>query len=151
MDNTFTYIIRSSNKEVTSDNTSSCTIHLSGLPSQYKYFDCTVSALHVSTISGVFTTSTFELRADTMDIINGKDSTGGQLKTVALASFNNTYPQGPFTFRCGNFNGRSVRFTLNDETGVQLTSNFNGGGVASYNKPWLLVLNMVGVPNDNYN
>ena len=145
MDNQFTYIIRSSSKQDSTDNSSNCTIRLSGLPSQYKYFDCTVSALHVSTISGVFTTSTFELKADTLDILNGKDSKGGSLSSVAFASYNNTYPQGPYTFRCGNFNGRTIRFTLCDELGGQLQSNFNGAGVNVYNKPWVLILNMVGV------
>ena len=145
MENTFTYIIRSSSKEVSADNTNNCTMRLNGLPSQYKFYDCTVSALHVSTISGVFTTATFELRADVLDIVNGRDSKGGGLNTIAFASFNNTYPQGAYTFRCSNFNGRSIRFQLYDDLNNLLTSSYNGAGVNNFNRPWVLVLNMVGV------
>ena len=62
-----TFVIRSANKEFTTDNTNSCTKRLNGLPQKYKYFDCTVSALHVSTNASNFTTSTFELKADIAD------------------------------------------------------------------------------------
>ena len=116
MDNTFTYVIRSKDKESTTENTNNCSIKLQGLPQKYKYFDCTVSALHISTISGTFTTSTFELRADVLDIVNGRDTTNYALRSVGFASYNNTYPQGPYTFRCSNFNNRSVRFQLYDDT-----------------------------------
>jgi len=116
MDNTFTYVIRSKDKESTSDNSNNCTIKLTGLPQQYKYFDCTVSALHISTISGTFATSTFELRADVLDIVNGRDTNNFTLRTVAFASNNNTFPQEAYTFRCSNFNNRSVRFQLYDDT-----------------------------------
>ena len=149
MENTFTYVIRSLNKDNSTDNTNNCAIRLSGLPSQYKYFDCTVSALHISTISGTFTTATFELRADVLDIVNGRDSKGGSLNTIAFASFNNTYPQGAYTFRCSNFNGRNIKFQLYDESNALLTSNYYNGtalaGVKDFNRPWILILNMVGV------
>ena len=56
--NAFTYIIRSVNKENAIDYTNNCSIRLHGLPQKYKYFDCTVSALHVSTNASNFTTST---------------------------------------------------------------------------------------------
>ena len=145
MENTFTYVIRSMSKEVPGDNTNNCTMRLSGLPSQYKYFDCSVSALHVSTISGVFTTGTIEVRADVLDIVNGRDSKGTTLNTIAFASLNNTYPQGAYTFRCSNFNGRSIRFQLYDEQNVLLTSNYKTNGVLDFNRPWILILKMVGV------
>jgi hypothetical protein len=90
MDNTFTYVIRSKDKESTSDNSNNCTIKLTGLPQQYKHFDCTVSALHISTISGTFTTSTFELRADVLEIVNGRDTNNYALRTVGFSSYNNT-------------------------------------------------------------
>ena len=114
--NTFTFVIRSSNKEFSTDNTNNCTIRLNGLPNKYKYFDCEVSALHVSTNAYNFNTSTFELRVDdSMEIINGRDTTCNMLRSVAFASFNNTYPQGPYTFRTDNFNNRTVRFQLYDD------------------------------------
>ena len=219
MDHTFTYIIRSKDKESTTENTNNCTIKLQGLPQKYKYFDCTVSALHISTISGTFSTSTFELRADVLDIVNGRDTNNYALRTVGFASYNNTYPQGPYTFRCSNFNNRSIRFQLYDDTNsllkygnntiyfkatfsyysattstitidainsatIQLSigmvlsnnslgiigtvtsqsssyvylvntallANYNGivmianATPTDYNKPWILVLNMVGIP-----
>ena len=84
--NAFTYIIRSVNKENAVDYTNNCSIRLHGLPQKYKYFDCTVSALHVSTNASNFTTSTFELKADGIDIINGRDTTNNMLKRIAFAS-----------------------------------------------------------------
>ena len=144
--NKFTFVIRSANKEFTTDNTNSCTIRLNGLPQKYKYFDCEVSALHISTQNGVFTTSTFELRVDGgMDIINGRDTQNNMLHSLAFASFNNTYPQGQYTFRTDNFNGRSIKFQLYDDNNVLLTSNYNNTGVANFNRSWILILNMVGI------
>ena len=131
--NAFTYIIRSVNKENAIDYTNNCSIRLHGLPQKYKYFDCTVSALHVSTNASNFTTSTFELKADGIDIINGRDTTNNMLKSIAFASYNNTYPQGTYSFRCENFNGRSCKFQLCDDSNNLLTYssnsnlvNFNG-------------------------
>jgi len=136
MDNdSFTYIIRSKDKESSADNTNNCTVKLTGLPQHYRYFDCTVSALHVSTISGVFTTSTFELRADVLEIVNGRDTNNYALRTVAFASYNNTYPQGPYKFRCSNFNNRSVRFQLYDDTNALLkysNNSFSFQGTFTY-------------------
>ena len=126
MNNTFTYIIRSKDKEYAVDKTNNCTMRLHDLPQQYKYFDCTVSALHISTISGTFLTSTFDLRAtEGIEIVNGRDTTNSTLRTVALASYNNTYPQGEYTFRCNNFNGRSVRFQLYDDNNSLLQYAYN--------------------------
>ena len=145
MDNSFTYIIRSSNKELSGDNTNNCTIRLGGLPQKYRWFEATVSALHISTNNAVFTTSTFELRADGLALCDGYDTNNNTLRSVAFASFNNTYPQGDYKFKFENTNGRSVRFQLYDDAGALLTSNYNSGGVTNYNRPWILILNLVGV------
>ena len=138
MDNTFTYVIRSKDKESTTENTNNCSIKLQGLPQKYKHFDCTVSALHISTISGTFSTSTFELRADVLDIVNGRDTNNYALRSVGFASYNNTYPQGPYTFRCSNFNNRSVRFQLYDDTNNLLkyqNNSFAFNGTFTYVSP----------------
>ena len=145
MNQNFTYIIRSKDRENLADNTNNCTIKLYGLPQQYRYYKCEVSALHISTERGAFTTSTFELRADGLDIENGWDTNNKRNSSVAFASFNNTYPQGTYTFTASNFNSRTVRFQLYGDDNNLLTSNFNGAGVAAYNRPWILVLNMTGI------
>lgn len=137
----FTYIIRSDQKENLTDNTNSCSIRLGGLPQQYRYFECSVSALHISTYNLQITTSTFELRSDNIGFLNGKDTKNNILHTLAFASFNNTYPQGPYKFKIDNFNGRSVNFRLLGDTGLLLTT---GNTNITYNSPWILVLNMVG-------
>ena len=150
MNKNFTYIIRSKDRENANDNTNSCTIKLYGLPQQYRYFKCEVAALHISTERGAFTSSTFELRTDGIDIENGWDTNNKRNTSVAFASFNNTYPQSTYTFTCGNFNGRSVRFQLYGDDNALLTSNFNAAGVANYNRPWILILNMTGIEEDRF-
>jgi hypothetical protein len=148
MNKNFTYIIRSKDREVQADNTNSCTIKLYGLPQQYRYFNCEVSALHVSTTGlANFTTSTFELRADGIDIENGWDTNNKRNTSVGFASFNNTYPQGSYTFTCANFNGRSVRFQLYGDNNALLTTN---NGANQYNAPWFLILNMTGIEEDRF-
>jgi hypothetical protein len=146
MNKNFTYIIRSKDREVQADNTNNCTIKLYGLPNQYKYFTCEVSALHVSTqgLNG-FLTSTFELRADGLNIENGWDTNNKRNTSVAFASFNNTYPQGTYTFTTDNFNGRTVRFQLYGDTNALLTT---GNGANQYNSPWILVLNLTGIEDE---
>ena len=143
MNKNFSYIIRSKDREVAGDNTNNSTIKLYGLPQQYKYFTCEVSALHVST-NGVANmgTSTIELRADGLNIENGWDTNNKRNTSVAFASFNNTYPQGTYTFTTDNFNGRTVRFQLYNDTNTLLTIN---NGANQCNSPWILVLNMTGI------
>ena len=145
MDNTFTYIIRSAQKELSTQNTNDCTIRIGGLPQKYRWFEATVSALHVSTNNTVFTTATFELRTDGLNLINGYDTYRNMLNSVAFASLNSTYPQGPYKFKFENSNGKSIRFQLYDDNGALLTSNYNSVGVANFNRSWILVLNLVGV------
>jgi hypothetical protein len=145
MDNTFTYVIRSAQKEISTDNTNNCTIRLGGLPQKYRWFEATVSALHVSTNNAVFTTSTFELRTDGLNIINGYDTFHNILNTVGFASLNNTYPQGAYKFKFENTNGKSIRFQLFDDANALLTSNYNSAGVGNFNRSWILILNLVGV------
>lgn len=140
-DNNFIYVIRSSQKENSTDNTNSCSIRLQGLPQQFRYFEATVSALHISTVglTGI-STSTFELRQDGMNIVNGMDTQNNVLRTVAFASNNATYPQGPYTFKFENCNGKSIQFKLYGDNNSLLT--ISGGN--NYNAPWILVLNLIG-------
>lgn len=146
MNKNFTYIIRSKDRELLTENTNDCTIKLYGLPNQYKYFKCEVNALYISTVNEVFTNSLFDLRADGIDIVNGWDTNNKRNMSVGFATLNNTYSQsGQHTFTCSNFNGRTVSFHLFNENNVLLTSDLNNAGVAPYNSQWILVLNMTGI------
>ena len=146
MNKNFTYIIRSKDRENPTDNSNSCTIKLYGLPQQYRYFKCDVNALYITMAGEAFTTSMIDLRADGIDIVNGWDTKNKRNASVGFASLNNTYAQSaPHTFTCGNFNGRTVTFKLYDDDNDLLTSNFNAAGIANYDSPWVLVLNMTGI------
>ena len=146
MNKNFTYIIRSNDKEDPADTTNHCTIKLYGLPQQYRYFKCDVTALYITTAGEAFTTSMIDLRADGIDIVNGWDTKNKRNASVGFATLNNTYAQSaPHTFTCGNFNGRTVTFQLFDDDNQFLTSNFNGVGVGDFNGPWVLILNMTGI------
>ena len=145
MNKNFTYIIRSNDREDPLDDSNNCTIKLYGLPQQYRYFKCDVTALYITTVNEVFTTSLIDLRADGIDIMNGWDTNNKRNATVGFATLNNTYPQSSHTFTCGNFNGRTVTFKLYDDDNLILTSNLAGNGVANYDNPWVLVLNMTGI------
>ena len=146
MNQNFTYIIRSNDREDPAETTNSCTIKLYGLPQQYRYFKCDVTALYITTAGEAFTTSMIDLRADGIDIVNGWDTKNKRNASVGFATLNNTYAQSaPHTFTCGNFNGRTVTFQLFDDDNQFLTSNFNGAGVGDFNGPWVLILNMTGI------
>ena len=146
MNKNFTYIIRSNDREDPNENTNSCTIKLYGLPQQYRYFKCDVTALYITTDNQVFTTSLIDLRADGIDIVNGWDTKNKRNASVGFATLNNTYAQSaPHTFTCGNFNGRTVTFQLFDDDNQFLTSDLNAAGIANYDSPWVLVLNMTGI------
>jgi hypothetical protein len=140
MDNSFTFIIRSAQKEFSTSNTNDCSIRLQGLPQKYRFFEATVSALHVATHGATIATSTFELRADGLNLVNGVDTYRNILSTVAFATFdNNTFNQSPYKFHFENFNGKSVRFSLYQDNNTLLQ---NGG--SNYNLDWVLVLNLKG-------
>lgn len=147
MNQNFTYIIRSKDREDPTENSNNCTIKLYGLPQQYKYFKCEVNALYLATDNHDFLTSYAELRADNMDIMNGWDTNNKRNSTVGFASLNPyTFAQSaPHTFTCGNFNGRTVNFNLYAEDNLPLFSNYALAGDDDYNGSWVLVLNMTGI------
>ena len=147
MNQNFTYIIRSNDREDPNEDTNSCTIKLYGLPQQYRYFKCDVTALYITTENAIFTTSLIDLRADGIDIMNGWDTNNKRNATVGFATLNNTYTQSALhTFTCGNFNGRTVSFKLYCGDGNDLLrSDLNNLGVDDYTSPWTLVLNMTGI------
>jgi hypothetical protein len=131
----FTYIIRSNDKEILIENTSSCHLRLVGLPQQYKYFECEVVQFYVNL------TEIVELRADSsLGFQNGVDSKG-TFKTCAFLNGNST-SQGQFKFIVDNFNGRFVKFELYDLNKILVNSDGS-----SFNLPWILVLNMRGIEN----
>jgi hypothetical protein len=147
MENSFTYIIRSNNRENLADNTNNCSIKLGGLPQMYKEFDCEVIAFYISEVDEVFNTTLIDLRATELTITNGWDTQNKSLKTIGLLSLGNSYPFSSFRFRCENFNNKLVNFKLYDDGNNLLTSNFFNVGYDDYNSPWTLVLKMTGVVN----
>jgi hypothetical protein len=145
MDDSFTYIIRSNNKENAADTTNNCSIRLGNLPQMYIEFDCEVIAFYISEYQQVFTTTLIDLRSNDLVINNGADTQNKSLKTMALLSLGNSNPFSSFHFRCENFNNKSVHFQLYDQDNVLLRSNLNAAGIANYNASWTLVLKMTGV------
>ena len=159
----FTYIIRSANKETTGDNTNNCTIRLMGLPQQYKRFRASVSALYVSTnslgigsgnVAGITYTpgtqvllnSIYELRADSL-ASGGISDTNRTYSTIAFTTNNNTFPQSEYFFEMENVNGRSVRFQLYDENNVLLQTSLSQTLTTktAFNNNWILVLDLTGI------
>jgi hypothetical protein len=53
MNQNFTYIIRSNDREEPIDDSNNCTIQLNGLPQQYRHFKCDVIALYLTTVGEV--------------------------------------------------------------------------------------------------
>jgi hypothetical protein len=145
MDDSFTYIIRSNNRENAADNTNSCSIRLGNLPQMYSEFDCEVIAFYISEVNSVFTTTLIDLRATDLNITNGGDTQNKSLKTIGLLSLGNSYAFSSFNFRCENFNNKSVHFQLYNQDNGLFTSNYNAQGVENYNGSWTLVLKMTGV------
>ena len=160
---TFTYIIRSVNKENASDNTNNCTIRLMGLPQQYKRFQASVVGFYVSnnglvlgssTISGqlyvsntqVLLNSIYELRADSL-ATGGIYDTNKTYNTIAFATNNNCYPQWQHSFEMENVNGRSVKFQLYDETNTLLKTALSQTPATKtdFNQNWVLVLLLEGI------
>ena len=159
----FTYIIRSANKETAADNTNNCTIRLMGLPQQYKRFKASVVALYVSTnnlgigsgnIAGqayaagtqVLLNSIYELRADVL-AIGGIYDTNKTYSTIGFTTNNNTFPQSEYYFEMENVNGRSVRFQLFDENNVLLQTSLSQTLTTktAFNNNWTLVLRLEGI------
>jgi hypothetical protein len=159
----FSYIIRSANKEFATDKTNNCTIRLMGLPQQYKRFRASVVALYVSTnnlgigsgnIAGqtyavntqVLLNSIYELRADSL-AIGGIYDTNRTYNTIGFTTNNNTFPQSEYYFEMENANGRSVRFQLYDENNVLLQTSQSDSlnTKTAFNNNWTLVLRLEGI------
>ena len=159
----FTYIIRSINKESSSENTNNCSIRLMGLPQQYKRYKASVVSFYVSTnglglgkstISGqvysngtqLLLNSVYELRADSL-ASGGIYDTNKTYNTIAFATNNNCYPQWEHSFEMDNVNGRSVRFQLYDETNnlLQTALSQTPATKTDYNQNWVLILSLEGI------
>jgi len=105
---------------------------LNGLPSRHTQFKCEVVSFMVSLKSGDITSNVIELRANGMDVIDGKDNLNSGLKTIAWTNLNQTYPQSTYTFTCGNFNGRTIQLQMYDEYNQLISTS----------RPYILVLKM---------
>ena len=159
---TFTYIIRSVNKETSTDNTNNCTIRLMGIPQQFKRYKASVVGFYVSNNGLGFSTqvtgtsyvtglkllsnSVYELRADSL-ATGGFADTNRTYSTVAFATNNNCYPQWEHSFEMENINGRSIRFQLYDENNALLTTTLANAPntVQNFNQNWVLVLSLEGI------
>lgn len=122
--------------------TNDCTLQLFGLPSRYEHFKCEVINFMVSAKSTDINSNVIELKQDGLQLIDGKDSVGYGLKTIAFININSISSQCPYSFTCSNFNNKSVRFQLYDEYGALLLNNTNG----NFSRPWILVLRMKPIP-----
>jgi hypothetical protein len=151
MSDTFTYIIRSQNKTVTTDKTNNCSIQLGPLPSRYQEFECEVVGFYISTKDCIFNAgvSMIELRSD-IPLSNGMDTYGNNLRTLAICDLNSNNTTGTHSFRCGNFNRLAPKFTLYDDSNNLLQTDFyNVAGFDDFDRPWILVLKMRGVTKIN--
>ena len=84
-----------------------------------------------------------ELKCSGADIYDGKDG-NKSLSTIAIGVLNNDYPKESYRFRIGNFNGKQLTFQLLNEYGALVQF----GAVTAYTTPWILVLNMTGVEDE---
>jgi len=151
MSGTFNYIIRSTNKTVTTDSHNNCGIRLS-CSSLYKYYECEVVGFHLSYLGdsditsetnlNFYTSGFIELRAD-FDFVDFADT--GNKKTVAVQSTTNFYQGKPDKFKVANFNGVTINFKIVGDDEKPLSYMERGLDVLhEYDKPWVLILNMKG-------
>jgi hypothetical protein len=132
-ENSFMYIIRSKDREPSTDTTN-FNIRLNGLPSQYKKYKATLQAILYSAQLQV---AFLEIRSD-IGIINNRDTTHGNSSTIGFATDINFMPQSnKFEFMFENFNGRSVNFKVYGPD----------GNVPAFNKTddFVIVLHVVGI------
>jgi len=153
MSESFNYIIRSTNKTLSTDGHNNCSIRLS-CPSLYKYYECEVVGFYLSflgdltsdTNTNFYTTGFIELRADNFDFVDFGNDTGNK-KMIAIQSTTNFYHTKPTKFKVANFNGVTINFSLIGDDGTPLTYLERTPGLDleyEYNKPWILILNMKG-------
>ena len=153
MSESFNYIIRSTNKTLTTDAHASCSIRLS-CPSLYKYYECEVVGFYLSHLGAFdtdpstlfYTTGFIELRADNLTFADFGNDTGNK-KVIAVQSTNNFYHQKNQKFKVANFNGVTVNFNLVGDDNDTLFYIETVGAIKTayeYDKPWILILNMKG-------
>ena len=147
MSNTFTYIIRSSSKITTTDNTNSCTIKLS-CPSNYEQFDVEVESFNVATNEFALLDDFCEIRVEGLNIVNGNDTQNHRLTTLGLYSFKSGTSNGKITFRVDNFNNKIVQFKVYGDDNLLLQNAIDDvvpPEIDDFNENWILVLKLTGV------
>lgn len=137
----FTYIIRSNDRENQNENTNSCHLRLEGLPQNFKYFECQVVQFNCL-LNRNFSNESIELRADAFGFQNGVD-TNSTFKTCAFVNFNSSFYQGDYKFTTDNFNARYIKFELYNSSNNILKKDDG----SAWNFPWVLILNMKGIEN----
>jgi hypothetical protein len=135
--NSFTIIIRSTDRDNSTDNTNDCWIKLK-CPSQYKYLLCEVNHFYITTTDGdVFNSDIFDLRSDNLNLHDHFDSHN----TIAMNYFlSDNVANARIKFTTANFNNQRVHFQLFDENNTLVQNGEN-----NYNHPWILILNCTGI------
>jgi hypothetical protein len=133
--NSFTYIIRSDSR-ILPGTPENCQIQLRGLPTKYKSFHVEVLSFHVQVLNDVGTKVEYydflELTSNNFSFINGYDTRGNALKTVAATVCN----QGnSLKYKVNNFNGQYINFQVIDD---ELNNDMNVNN-------WIVILEMTGI------
>ena len=133
----FTIIIRSSDRDNLTDNTNDCWIKLK-CPSQFKFIHCEVVHFYFNDdATQVFDTDTFDLRSDNLNILNKYDNRN----TIAMNWFGSyNMASAKMKFTTSNFNNQRIHFQLNDENDALLKNDAGD----NYDLPWILILNCTG-------
>jgi hypothetical protein len=138
--NNFTVIIRSSDKDITTDNTNDCYIRLN-CPSHFKYIECDIKQFYFTTVvNETYGTDIFDLRSDNLNLKNHFDTKN----TIAMNNLlSNGVANAKMRFTAENFNNQRIHFQLFTEYNILVQSVVNNVS-NNYNNPWILVLNCVG-------
>jgi hypothetical protein len=137
MTDSFSIIIRSSDRDNLTDNTNDCWIKLK-CPSQFKFISCQVDYFYFTTqTADVYDTDIFDLRSDNLNLLHHYDNRN----TIAINHFlSNSVASAKIKFTTSNFNNQRIHFQLYDENNIL---KINDG--ANYNHPWILILNCTGL------
>ncbi len=129
----YNYIIRSDSRNTTNyANANSFTLKLTGLPTQYKYFDTSVVGVYINDSSGNTLTKYAEIQCDNINIYSSYDTRTNTSKVLAnnIGSFGGH----PLSYRIENFNNRDVNFKVVDVSNSSLSVT-----------NWVVVLKLTGV------
>jgi hypothetical protein len=136
MTDSFTVIIRSSDRDNLEHNTNDCWIKLK-CPSQFKFIKCEVVYFYFNIqTNDVYDTDIFDLRSDNLNLHDNYDNKN----TLAMNWFgSNNTANAKIKFTTSNFNNQRVHFQLYNENNTLVQNN-----LGDYDNPWILILNCSG-------